>query len=59
MHLVTTTKILIQKLRDDGWETLLEEMTSFCKHKSIEVPDIHACFYSVGRSRHKKKIGNS
>jgi hypothetical protein len=32
MHLVTTTKTLIQKLRDDGWKTLLEEMTSFCKH---------------------------
>jgi len=30
MHLVTTTKILIQKLRDDGWETLLEEVTLFC-----------------------------
>ena len=32
MHLVTTTKTLIQKLRDDGWKTLLEEVTSFCKH---------------------------
>jgi len=32
MHLVTTIKILIQKLRNDGWETLLEEVISFCKH---------------------------
>jgi hypothetical protein len=32
MHLVTSTKILIQKLRDDGWETLLEEVISFYKH---------------------------
>jgi hypothetical protein len=29
MHLVTTTKTLIQKLRDDGSKTLLEEVTSF------------------------------
>jgi hypothetical protein len=36
MHLVTITKTLIQKLRDDDWETLLEEATSFCKHQDIE-----------------------
>ncbi|XP_034924224.1 uncharacterized protein [Populus alba] len=53
MHLVTTTKTLIQKLRDDGWETLLEEVTSFCKYQDIEVPDMDACFSSVGRSRRK------
>ena len=55
MHLVTTTKTLIQKLRDDGWETLLKEVTSFCKHQDIEVPDMDACFSSVGRSRRKQK----
>ena len=55
MHLLTTIKTLIQKLRDDGLETLLEQVTSFCKHKNIEVPDMDACFSSVGRSRHKTK----
>jgi len=55
MYLVTTTKTLIQKLRDDGWKTLLEEVTSFCKHQDIEVPDMDACFSSVGRSRRKQK----
>ncbi|XP_052304992.1 uncharacterized protein LOC18095741 [Populus trichocarpa] len=55
MHLVTSTKTLIQKLRDDGWETLLEEVTSFYKHQDIEVPDMDACFFSVGRSRRKTK----
>jgi glycine cleavage system regulatory protein len=55
MHLVTTTKTLIQKLRDDGWKTLLKEVTSFCKHQDIEVPDMDACFSSVGRSRRKQK----
>jgi hypothetical protein len=54
MHLVTTTKTLIQKLRDDGWETLLKEVTSFCKHIDIKVPDMDACFSSVGRSCHKQ-----
>jgi len=55
MHLVTTTKTLIQKLRDDGWETLLEEVTSFCKHQDIDVPDMDDCFSSVGRSPRKIK----
>jgi glycine cleavage system regulatory protein len=55
MHLVTSTKILIQKLRDDGWETLLEEVTSFYKHQDIEVHDMDACFSSVKRSRRKTK----
>jgi hypothetical protein len=52
---VTSTKTLIQKLRDDGWETLLEEVTSFCKHQDIEVPDMDACFSSVEQSRRKTK----
>jgi hypothetical protein len=56
---VTSIKTLIQKLRDDGWETLLEEVTSFCKHKDIEVSDMNACFSSVGRSHRKTKISNS
>jgi len=56
MHLVTTTKTLIQKLRDDGSKTLLEEVTSFCKYQDIEVPDIDACFSSVGQSLHKKSV---
>ena len=59
MHLVTTTKTLIQKLRDDAWETLLEEVTSFCKHQDIEVPNMNAYFSNVGRSRLKKKISSS
>ena len=59
MHLVTTTKTLIQKLRDDSWETLLEEVTSFCKHQDIEVPNMNAYFSNVGRSRLKKKISSS
>ena len=54
MHLVTTIKTLIYKLRDDGWKTLLEEVTSFCKHQYIEFSDMDACYSSVGRSRCKK-----
>jgi hypothetical protein len=30
-------------------------VTSFCKHQDIKVPDMDACFSSVGRSHRKKK----
>ena len=42
---MSITKTLIQKLRDDGWETLLEEVTSFFKHQDIEVPNMKAFFF--------------
>ena len=42
MHLVSTTKSLIQKLRDDGWEHLLASVTSFCGQHEIDIPDLNA-----------------
>ncbi|KAK9690797.1 hypothetical protein RND81_09G154700 [Saponaria officinalis] len=36
MHLVSNTKILIQKLRDDGWENLLQQVLLFCNNHDIE-----------------------
>ncbi|KAK9993339.1 hypothetical protein SO802_023042 [Lithocarpus litseifolius] len=42
MHLVSTTKSLIQKLRDDGWEPLLASVTSFCGQHKIDIPDLNA-----------------
>ncbi|KAK9743488.1 hypothetical protein RND81_03G242900 [Saponaria officinalis] len=32
MHLVSNKKILIQKLRDDGWENLLQQVLLFCNN---------------------------
>ena len=42
MHVVSTTKSLIQKLRDDGWEPLLASVTSFCGQHEIDIPDLNA-----------------
>lgn len=33
MHLVSTTQLLIQNLRDVGWRDLLESVIAFCKQK--------------------------
>jgi hypothetical protein len=51
-------KALIQKLRDDDWETLLEEVTLLCKHQDIEVPDMDTCFSNMDDLT-IKKISNS
>ncbi|XP_074265173.1 uncharacterized protein LOC141587597 [Silene latifolia] len=48
MHLVSNTKILIQKLRDDGWENLLQQVLLFCNNHEIEVPNMED-HYIYGR----------
>lgn len=42
MHLVSFTKALIQKFRDDGWDGLLTTVISFCEQHCIDVPDMNA-----------------
>ncbi|KAJ1292260.1 hypothetical protein BS78_02G378300 [Paspalum vaginatum] len=51
MHDVATTKILIQKLRDDGWSGLLSDVVSFCKNLEILVPDMRSFYVDYIRSR--------
>jgi hypothetical protein len=43
VQLVANTKKLIQKLRDEDWDSLLEEVVSFCKKFEIDIPDLGAC----------------
>ncbi|KAG6642254.1 hypothetical protein CIPAW_09G129800 [Carya illinoinensis] len=40
MSLVSTTKVLIQNLRDDGWESLLTDVKSFCEKHQIDILDM-------------------
>ena len=41
MHVVSTTKSLIQKVRNDGWKPLLASVT-FCGQHEINIPDLNA-----------------
>ena len=50
MHLVSTTKMLIQKLRSEGWESLLENVRSFCERHTILIPDMNAPYFDVLKS---------
>ncbi|KAK4605151.1 hypothetical protein RGQ29_013284 [Quercus rubra] len=57
MHLVSTTKSLIQELRDDGWEPLLASVISFCEQHEIDIPDMNAR-YTKGRGRYRRQDDN-
>ena len=52
MQLVCSTKILIQKLREDGWQNLLKDMIFFCDH-DIDILDFNSTYVACnGCSQH-------
>ncbi|XP_025680241.1 uncharacterized protein [Arachis hypogaea] len=56
MHLVSSTKSLIQQLRDSSWGALLEKVSSLCNDHAIQIPDMGASFSDIIRSRRKKDV---
>ena len=55
MRLVCSTKALIQNLRENGWDKLFKNVTSFCEKHDIEVPNFGASYVArQGRSRHQR-----
>ncbi|XP_057723537.1 uncharacterized protein LOC130939451 [Arachis stenosperma] len=56
MHLVSSTKSLIQQLRDSSWGALLEKVGSFCNDHAIQILDMGASFSDIIRSRRKKDV---
>ncbi|KAJ1696616.1 hypothetical protein LUZ63_005128 [Rhynchospora breviuscula] len=53
-HLVSTTKLLLQKLRDNGWEPLMEQVTSFCLEHEVELPNMNSMYVDLTKSRDKR-----
>jgi hypothetical protein len=47
VQLVSNTKTLLQKMRNDDWDSLLEEIISFCNKHEIDIPDFGACYVKV------------
>ncbi|KAJ9168677.1 hypothetical protein P3X46_020173 [Hevea brasiliensis] len=55
MHLVSSTKFLIQKLRDEGCDDLITKVKSFCELVNISIPDLNAPYVArKGRSCHQQ-----
>ena len=51
MNLVKFSKHRLQKMRDEGWESLLGEVFLFCDKHHIIVPNMLDLFVIRGRSR--------
>jgi len=50
MHLVRSTKHLIQKLRSEGWQTLLESVKLFCERHDASIVAMDAIYVDVLQS---------
>ncbi|XP_031266391.1 uncharacterized protein LOC116124787 [Pistacia vera] len=53
MNLVEACKQALQLMRDNGWETLLSKVYSFCADHDIDVPNMDDKFFIQGRSQRK------
>ena len=50
---VSNTKVLLGELREHGWDSLLEEVKSFCVKHEIDIPDLDRKYVDVTKSRNK------
>ncbi|XP_025625988.1 uncharacterized protein [Arachis hypogaea] len=55
LTLVSTTKTLIQRMRESSWEAFIKEVILFCEKHEVEVPDLNA-MHIPRRGRTRKII---
>ncbi|XP_047073308.1 uncharacterized protein LOC124682718 [Lolium rigidum] len=53
---VKTTKLLIQKLRDNGWSKLKTDVLSFCAKHGVKTPDFASKFYPADFEEQEREI---
>ena len=59
MRQVRVCKTRLQNMRDEGWESLLSEVSTFCSVHGICIPNMNDDFKARGRSRRKaQQISN-
>lgn len=51
MNLVKLCKQQLQVKREAGWNSLIDEVSSFCVENGIDVPNMDDNFVDCGRSR--------
>ncbi|XP_020967725.1 uncharacterized protein LOC110262386 [Arachis ipaensis] len=57
MHIVSTSNLLLQQLRDGGWCNFLANVKDFCEKYEIEVPNMSEQYvFGRGRSRQPSVI---
>ncbi|RID62925.1 hypothetical protein BRARA_E01964 [Brassica rapa] len=58
MSLVESIKRELQKLRDDGWDSLMAKVASFCKKHSVEMLIMEEDFVDLRNPRKRTNISN-
>lgn len=58
MNLISTTKLLIQKLRGDGRMPLLDAVKLFYEQHEIDILDMNSC-YAKAQGRTRRQDGES
>ncbi|XP_016514335.1 uncharacterized protein LOC107831118 [Nicotiana tabacum] len=53
MILVRVAKDQLQRLREDGWASLIDEVSKFCIKYDILIPNFDEPYVILGRSRHR------
>ncbi|XP_059639301.1 uncharacterized protein LOC132281628 [Cornus florida] len=53
MSLIKVCKKELQMMRENGWDSLLDQVSSFCEKHGIEVPNMNDTLVTPGRSRRK------
>ncbi|XP_052206770.1 uncharacterized protein LOC127811097 [Diospyros lotus] len=48
MRFVSIAKLILQELREEGWEVFLQEVKDFCSRHNIHIPDLDSS-YMIGR----------
>ena len=43
IHLISTTNLLLQSFRENGWDTFTKNVISFCESHHIDVPEMNDC----------------
>ncbi|XP_052185172.1 uncharacterized protein LOC127796813 [Diospyros lotus] len=55
MRFVSTAKLILQELREEGWEVFLQEVKDFCSRHNIDIPDLDSS-YMIGRCRDETTV---
>lgn len=45
MNLVSSTKSIIKKFKDVGWDSLVTNMNYFCETRNIDIPHLNARYF--------------
>ncbi|KAL6505347.1 hypothetical protein OROGR_025164 [Orobanche gracilis] len=57
LRLVASTKLLLQKMKDESWNDLLSVVESFCQVRNIDIPDLYSSNCSRG-PRARNELGD-